>query len=132
MTVSGITRTTNMGFFSTKKSEYSGWYQRFMSLVRGSNIDKAYIQAMNYQRYGLRFEDLLLETPDVQLALARLPKDVLSDRDDRIKQALVLNTAGDQLPRDQWTKAEEDLPYLAPYLAQVVQERRDREAFRPR
>lgn len=68
----------------------------------------------------------------MQAALNRLPKDVLSDRDDRIKQALVLHTGGDQLPQEKWTKAEEDLPYLAPYLAQVVQERRDREAFRPR
>jgi len=132
LTVAGITRTTNLGFLSTDKQEYPGWYQRLMELVRGSNLDRMYAKAMNYQRYGLLYEDLLVETPDVRAALLRLPKDVLSDRDDRIKQALVLHAAGDQLPRDQWTNEETDQPYLAPYLAQVVQERRDREAFRPR
>lgn len=115
-----------------KRSEYPSWYQRLMGLVKGSNVDRFYTNAMNYRRYGLRFEDLLVETPDVQVALSRLPKDVLSDRDDRIKQAIVLHAGGDQLPKDQWTSEATDLPYLAPYLAQVVQERRDREAFRPR
>lgn len=45
---------------------------------------------MDYRRYGLHFEDLLIETPDVADALRRLPRDVLSDRDDRIKRAFVL------------------------------------------
>jgi len=87
---------------------------------------------MRYRTYGLKFEDLLLETPDVQEAINRLPKEVLSDRDDRIKQALVLNCMGDILPKKDWTKPEEDTPYLATYLEEVVQERRDREHFRPK
>jgi len=132
MSVTGITRTTNFGFLSTDGDSYPGWYSRLLALLRGVNLERFYTSAMNYRRYGLRFEDVLLETPDVREALTRLPKDVLSARDDRIKQALVLHTGGDQLPRDQWTGEDDDLPYLAPYLAQVVQERRDREAFRPR
>jgi len=114
------------------KKEYPGWYQSLMGIVEGASIDRRYARAMNYRRYGLRFEDLLVETADVAEALKRLPRDVLSERDDRIKLALVLNCAGNELPKEQWTNDGSDLPYLAPYLAQVVQERRDREAFRPK
>lgn len=81
---------------------------------------------------GLHFEDLLAETPTVATSLERVPGDVLSDRDDRLKQALVLHAAGNVLPKDKWATAEEDKAYLAPYLIQTNQERRDREAFRPR
>jgi len=57
---------------------------------------------------------------------------VLAARDDRIKRAMVLSSGGDELPAAQWTSEEDDLPYLAPYLSLVVQERRDREAFNPK
>jgi len=132
MFVSGLVRTVNFGFFSANKKEYPGWYQSLMDAVRGASIDQRYTKGMNYRRFGLRFEDLLVETPDVREALFRLPKDVLSARDDRIKRALVLSTAGDELPKGQWTNDQDDLPYLAPYLSLAVQERRDREAFRPK
>jgi len=132
MSVNGTTRTTNLGFFSVNRREYPAWYQSLMALLHGSSFDRFYTRVMNYRRYGLKFEDILLETDDVTQALKRLPKDVLSARDDRIKRALVLQTGGDQLPTNKWTTEQEDAPYLAPYLAQVVQERRDLEAFRPR
>jgi ubiquinol-cytochrome c reductase subunit 7 len=81
---------------------------------------------------GYRYEDILIEVPDCAEALARLPPEVLSDRDDRLKEGLVLSAAGKILPKERWTTAAQDKAYLAPYLAQVIQERRDREAFRPR
>lgn len=117
---------------AANKKEYPAWYQSLMEAVHGAGLDKRYTKGMNYRRYGLRFEDLLVETPDVREALFRLPKDVLAARDDRIKRALVLSAAGDELPQEQWTREEDDLPYLAPYLAMSVQERRDREAFHPK
>lgn len=81
---------------------------------------------------GFCFEDILAETPAVANALERLPDEVISDRDDRIKEALVIGTRGDQLPKEQWRKPHEDRAYLAYYLGEVMQEQRDREAFRPR
>lgn len=102
-----------------------------METLKGSGLDLRFTKGMNYRRFGLHFEDLLVETHDVREALFRLPRDVLATRDDRIKRAMVLNSGGDELPKAQWTKADEDLPYLAPYLSLVVQERRDREAFHP-
>lgn len=36
-----------------------------MELVKGSNLDKFYTDAMNYRRYGLRFE--------VTLAISEIP-----------------------------------------------------------
>jgi len=132
MFVSGLVRTVNFAFFTANKKEYPGWYQSLMDVIKGSSIDRHYTKGMNYRRFGLRFEDLLLETPDVREALLRLPKDVLALRDDRIKRALVINTGGDELPKEQWTSQDNDLPYLAPYLSAVIQERRDREAFNPK
>ncbi len=142
MFVAGISRTVNFGFFSgafttlslsaANKKDYPAWYQGLMDMIKGTSLDRKYTAAQNYRRYGLRFEDLLVETPDVAEAIKRLPKDVLAARDDRIKRAFVLNTGGDELPRAQWTSEAVDLPYLAPYLGLVVQERRDREAFRPK
>jgi hypothetical protein len=45
--------------------------------------------------------------------------DIPLDRDDRAKEAFVTHCAGKILPADRVTKPEEDLPYLASYLAQV-------------
>ena len=41
---------------------------------------------------GLLYEDVLIETEDVKLALSRLPKDVLNARDQRLKRAMVLSS----------------------------------------
>lgn len=74
----------------------------------------------------------MAETPAVATALTRVPGEVLSDRDDRLKEAIVKHCAGDILPKERWVSPEDDKSYLSPYLVDVVQERRDREAFRPR
>eukprot|EP01126_Amoeba_proteus_P051537 TRINITY_DN615_c0_g1_i2.p1 TRINITY_DN615_c0_g1~~TRINITY_DN615_c0_g1_i2.p1 ORF type:complete len:115 (-),score=21.16 TRINITY_DN615_c0_g1_i2:72-416(-) len=100
--------------------------------IKKTGFDKWYTDLMGYRKYGLHIEDLFAETPDVGKSLSRLPGEKLSDRDDRMKEALVLYSGGNILPKERWVKPEDDKPYLAPYLAYTVQERRDREAFRPR
>eukprot|EP01125_Pyxidicula_operculata_P007670 TRINITY_DN2599_c0_g1_i2.p1 TRINITY_DN2599_c0_g1~~TRINITY_DN2599_c0_g1_i2.p1 ORF type:complete len:157 (-),score=49.12 TRINITY_DN2599_c0_g1_i2:145-615(-) len=132
MRVAGVSKTTNFGHFDPSLESQPTWYQSLIKAVVKSNLHQKYINLMGYRAYGLHFEDVLLETPDVQEALNRLPKEVLSDRDDRIKQALVLNCMGEVLPKDQQPTVEQDVPYLAPYLAEVIQERRDKEHFRPK
>lgn len=81
---------------------------------------------------GLKHDDLWVEFPYVQAACLRLPKQVLIDRTNRIREALVANSQGRQLPENQWTKHEEDTPYLYPYITEVQKEWADRAAFRSR
>ena len=73
-----------------------------------------------------------MEFPYVQEACLRLPKSVLAERTNRIREALVANSQARQLPEEQWTKPEEDTPYLHPYITEVQQEWADRAAFRSR
>lgn len=126
-------------------STHPAWYRFIFNFLYKIKFDVYYTNFMQYRRYGvsflctlfaytpgLHFEDILAETPAVAQALERVPGEVLSDRDDRLKQALVLHAAGDVLPKDNWATAATDKAYMAPYLIQTVQERRDREAFRPR
>ena len=41
---------------------------------------------------GLLYEDVLIETEEVKLALSRLPKELLDARDQRLKRAMVLSS----------------------------------------
>lgn len=56
---------------------------------------------------GLRHDDCLYETEDVQEALRRLPKKLQDERNYRQLRALQLSITKDILPKDQWTKYEE-------------------------
>jgi len=113
-------------------NDFSPAYRAWLSFLYNVKFDVWYTKAMGHRKYGFHFEDVLFENPDIQKALERVPGEVLSDRDDRTKEALVASGSGDILPRERWVKAEDDKPYLAPYLTRVITERRDRELFRPR
>lgn len=56
---------------------------------------------------GLMRDDTIYETPDVKVAVQRLPERVYNDRMFRIKRALDLSLKQQILPKDQWTKFEE-------------------------
>ena len=47
----------------------------------------------------------------------------------RIKRALDLSMRQQILPKEQWTKYEEDKFYLEPYLKEVIRERKEREEW---
>jgi len=130
-TSNGLVSTT-FGYIDPTFKTYSAWYMALIKKVVSTGIAQKSYDWMGYRKYGLRLEDILVESPEVGRALAILPKEVLADRDDRIKQAFVLTASGDILPPEKQTKPEEDLSYLAPYLVIVVQEARDRKHFRPR
>lgn len=74
----------------------------------------------------MHHDDVLYENEDVKEAIRRLPKDVFDERQYRIIRALHLSMTKTILPKDQWTKYEEDFKYLEPYLKEVVQEREER------
>lgn len=89
----------------------------------------AYANLAGYRQYGLKYQDLLVETKDVDEALRRLPMHEQVMRARRIKLASDLALKQTILPKEQWTKPEEDVAYLTPYLDEVFTEKRDREAF---
>lgn len=73
--------------------------------------------------------DCLYETPDVVEALKRLPTKLLDERCFRQYRALHLSTCHRILPKEEWTKYEEDVRYLEPYLEEIEREREEREEW---
>lgn len=90
---------------------------------------KWYYNAAGFNKLGLMRDDTLHETEDVKEAIRRLPEDLYNDRMFRIKRALDLTMRHQILPKDQWTKYEEDKFYLEPYLKEVIRERKEREEW---
>ncbi|MEQ2244533.1 Transcription termination factor 3, mitochondrial, partial [Ilyodon furcidens] len=90
---------------------------------------KWYYNLCGFNKLGLLYEDTLYEDADVKEALRRLPENVSNDRTFRIKRALDLSMKQQILPKDQWTKYEEEVNYLTPYLKEVIRERKEREEW---
>lgn len=69
---------------------------------------------------------MLYENEDVKEAIRRLPRELYDERNYRMIRALNLSMTKTILPKDQWTKYEEDYRYLEPYLKEVQKEREER------
>lgn len=74
-------------------------------------------------------DDLLHETEDVKEALRRIPEHVVDERNFRLVRAMQLSLQKTILPKDEWTKYEEDKLYLSPVIEKVKQERLEREKW---
>ncbi|KAK6491484.1 cytochrome b-c1 complex subunit 7-like [Huso huso] len=90
-----------------------------------SGLQKWYYNAAGFNKLGLMRDDTMYEDDDVKEALKRLPEPVYNDRMFRIKRALDLSMKQQVLPKDQWTKYEEDDNYLTPYVKEVVCEKKE-------
>ncbi|KAF4074125.1 hypothetical protein AMELA_G00251090 [Ameiurus melas] len=90
---------------------------------------KWYYNAAGFNKLGLMRDDTIYENSDVKEAIRRLPERVYNDRMFRIKRALDLSMKQQILPKDQWTKFEEDMPYLEPYLKEVIREKTEMEEW---
>ncbi|XP_006007196.1 cytochrome b-c1 complex subunit 7 isoform X1 [Latimeria chalumnae] len=90
---------------------------------------KWYYNAAGFNKLGLMRDDTMYEDADVKEALKRIPENVYNDRMFRIKRALDLSLKHQILPKEQWTKYEEDVPYLGPYLKEVIREKKEREEW---
>ncbi|KAL3892146.1 hypothetical protein ACJMK2_004383 [Sinanodonta woodiana] len=75
-----------------------------------------------FAQLGLWRDDCRYETPEVKEAIRRLPKDVYDARNFRISRALLLSTKKEILPKDEWSKFEEDVMYLEPHLQEIKKE----------
>jgi ubiquinol-cytochrome c reductase subunit 7 len=62
-------------------------------------------------------------------ALGRLSPQESYDRIYRIRRATQLSLQQKVLPKNEWTKPEEDTPYLTPILEQVFAERKEKQAL---
>ena len=74
---------------------------------------------------GLKYEDLLVEVPDVEKALKRIPDEVLLEREQRIKRAFDLSVKRKTLPYEN----QPDQPldhYLAKELEAAEKDRLER------
>lgn len=78
---------------------------------------------------GLHRDDCYYENADVKEAIRRLPDKLYDERTFRITRALHLSMTKTILPKEQWTKYEEDVKYLEPYLNEVIREREEREEW---
>ncbi|KAK3074801.1 Cytochrome b-c1 complex subunit 7 [Teratosphaeriaceae sp. CCFEE 6253] len=87
-----------------------------------------YFDNAGYRKLGLKSDDLIPEESEsVQLALKRLPPKEAYDRVFRMRRAFQCSLAHQLLPQTEWTKAEEDYPYLEPIIKEIEAERTERE-----
>ncbi|KAI1380846.1 putative ubiquinol--cytochrome-c reductase [Hypoxylon crocopeplum] len=89
-----------------------------------------YTNAAGYRKLGLRSDDLIVEeNENVIKALKRLPPKEAYDRVYRLRRAFQCSTTHRLLPREEWTKQEEDVPYLQPLINQVLAEAKEKQAL---
>ncbi|KAL6265168.1 cytochrome b-c1 complex subunit 7-like [Pogonomyrmex barbatus] len=100
---------------------------RKMNQLITSGFRKWCYDLSGYNKLGLWHDDLLHENDDVVEALRRLPQEIKDQRAFRIIRAMQLDACKRILPQEQWTKMEEDIRYLRPYVDEVIKERKERE-----
>ncbi|KAL2158199.1 hypothetical protein VTH06DRAFT_4519 [Thermothelomyces fergusii] len=89
-----------------------------------------YTNAAGYRQMGLKADDLIVEEDEnVLKALSRLSPKESYDRIYRIRRATQLSLQQKILPKHEWTKPEEDVPYLSPILEQIYAENAERDAL---
>ncbi|KAJ4994232.1 ubiquinol-cytochrome c reductase-like protein [Stagonosporopsis vannaccii] len=99
------------------------WLQRWMK-----PLSNWYINAAGYRQLGLRADDLLPEENDVvHTALKRLSPQEAYDRVFRLRRAFQLSMSHQLLPKEEWTKNEDDHPYLTKYIQEIETEMAERE-----
>ncbi|KAM7187986.1 Cytochrome b-c1 complex subunit 7 [Rhypophila sp. PSN 637] len=89
-----------------------------------------YGNAAAYRQLGLRADDLISEEDETVLkALKRLDEKTSYDRVYRMRRATQLSLQQKILPKAEWTKPEEDTPYLEPLIAEIIAEQKERAAL---
>ncbi|CAG8745312.1 14232_t:CDS:2 [Cetraspora pellucida] len=89
-----------------------------------------YASLVGHRQLGLRYDDLMEDEIDTtKEALKRIPSKEQDLRNFRIRSAYQLSLQHHILPKEKWTKPEEDVRYLSPHIDNVVEEEKEREAF---
>ena len=91
-------------------------------------VSKQYIKYSGYRKLGLRFDDLIAEeNPIMQTALKRLPEGESYARNYRIIRAHQSELTKHLLPRNEWVKAQDGVPYLLPYILEAEAAAKEKE-----
>ena len=99
------------------------WLQRWVQ-----PLSNWYCNAAGYRQLGLRADDLLPEENDVvQNALKRLRPQEAYDRVFRLRRAFQLSMSHQLLPKEEWTKPDQDVPYLTGLIEEIETEMAERE-----
>lgn len=86
-------------------------------------VANQYVKFAGYRKLGLTYNDLIAEeNPIVQTALKRLPEDEAYARNYRIIRAHQSELTHHLLPKNEWIKAQDDTPYLLPYILEAEAE----------
>ncbi|KAF8453484.1 cytochrome b-c1 complex subunit 7 [Terfezia claveryi] len=102
--------------------------QKVWSTRTGSVLRERYKDLAGYRKIGLLADDLISEEdPIVQQALKRLPPKASYDRVYRMRRAMQCSLSHTLLPPNEQTKPEEDIPYLLPYINELLREKAERE-----
>ncbi|KAL5611952.1 hypothetical protein BROUX41_000481 [Berkeleyomyces rouxiae] len=89
-----------------------------------------YGNAQGYRQLGLKADDLWEEENEIaQLALKRLSEKQHYDRIYRIRRAVQCSYQNKLLPKSEWTKPEDDMPYLEPIINDIRAEMAERKAL---
>ncbi|XP_078038294.1 cytochrome b-c1 complex subunit 7 isoform X1 [Augochlora pura] len=99
------------------------------NLTSNQTLRRFAYKASGFNQYGLMRDDIMHEYPDVEEAIRRLPKRLAEERAFRLIRAAQLDLQQRVLPKEQWTKYEEDVLYLTPLVEEVKREREEREKY---
>ncbi|KAI1092661.1 14 kDa subunit of cytochrome bd ubiquinol oxidase [Rostrohypoxylon terebratum] len=89
-----------------------------------------YTNAAGYRKLGLRADDLICEEDEnVIKALKRLPPREAYDRVYRLRRAFQCSATHKLLPKEEWTKEKDDVPYLQPLIDQIHAEEKEKIAL---
>lgn len=79
-----------------------------------------------YNQIGLLWHDIMPQNAIVKEAFRRLPREEREAQDFRLARAFLLSANKTVLPKEEWTKMEDDVPYLNPYIKVVEKEVQDK------
>ncbi|KAF2921872.1 hypothetical protein DAI22_07g067400 [Oryza sativa Japonica Group] len=117
------------GRFSKMLSSLSAWLVN----PRRNPLARLHMNAVasRLRKYGLRYDDLYdpYHDLDIKEALARLPREVVDARNQRLKRAMDLSMKHQYLPADAQAKQTPFRGYLSDMLALVKKESAEREAL---
>ncbi|AOW06366.1 cytochrome b-c1 complex subunit 7 [Yarrowia lipolytica] len=93
-------------------------------------LAKTYVKFSGYRQLGFKMNDLIIEeTPNMQLALRRLPPTESYDRVYRLIRATQFSLSHKLATGNDITKPEEDDHYLIPYILDVEAEAFEKDAL---
>ncbi|VDN96128.1 unnamed protein product [Rodentolepis nana] len=79
-----------------------------------------------YNQIGLLWHDIMPQNAIAKEAFRRLPREEREAQDFRLARAFLLSANKTILPKEEWTKMEDDVPYLDPYIKVVEKEVQDK------